>query len=80
MYINVIYFLRCMKSMYLLVFEPSAKKHLSFFSCFAKKNHPFLCHNCYIILLSTKIFLVCKIIAAEGTLCASAHCSIHQIF
>jgi hypothetical protein len=31
------------------------------------------------MLLLTKIFLVCKIIAAEGTLCASAHCSIHEI-
>jgi hypothetical protein len=31
-------------------------------------------------LLSTKIFLVCKIMTVEGTLCALAHCSIHQIF
>jgi hypothetical protein len=31
-----------MKSMYLPVFEPSAKKHLPFFSCVAKKKSPLL--------------------------------------
>jgi hypothetical protein len=63
------------------IFEPSAKKHLSFFSCFAKKISPLLCHSFCMISLSTKISLVCKILSAEGILCASACCSIiHQIF
>jgi hypothetical protein len=81
MYINVIFFLRCMKSVYIPIFEPSAKKRLPFFSCYAKeKITPFLCHSCYIILLSTKILLACKTIIIEGTLRASAHCSIRRIF
>jgi hypothetical protein len=80
MYINVIYFFVMHESCVHTIFEPSAKKHLPFISCFAKKKSPLLCHNCYIILLSTKIFLVCKIITAEGTLCASPHCSIYHIF
>jgi hypothetical protein len=34
----VIHFLRCMKLYIHTVFEPSAKKHLPFFSCFVKKK------------------------------------------
>jgi hypothetical protein len=76
MYINVIYFFVTHENCVHTIFEPSAKKHLPFFSCFAKKKLCLLCHSCYIILLSTNIFLVCKIINPEGIPCASAHCSI----
>jgi hypothetical protein len=76
MYINVIYFFVTHENCVHTIFEPSAKKHLPFFSCFANKKSRLLCHNCYIILLSTKIYLVCKIITVEGIPCASAHCSI----
>jgi hypothetical protein len=49
------------------VFEPSAKKHLPFFSCFVKKEAPFMAN-----LLTLTDFLD-KIIFAEGFLRASAH-------
>jgi hypothetical protein len=62
-----------MKSMYLPVFEPSVKNTFPSFHASQIKNHPFLCRSCYIILLLMKIFLVCKIIAVKGTLCASTH-------
>jgi hypothetical protein len=40
-----------------------------------------LCHDCFIITLLTKISLLCKIMFAEGILCASTHCFIiHQMF
>jgi hypothetical protein len=77
MYINVIYFFAMHEICVHSVFEPSAKKHLPFFSCFAKKN----CHDYCIIALLTKVFLLCTIISAEGVLCASADCPIfRQIF
>jgi hypothetical protein len=37
-YINVIYFFAMHEIYAHTIFEPSAKKHLSFFSCFVKKN------------------------------------------
>jgi hypothetical protein len=81
MYINVIYFFVMHESCVHTIFEPSAKKHLPFFSCFAKKKSPLLCHICYLISLLTKISLVCNILSAEGILCALAHCFIiHHIF
>jgi hypothetical protein len=80
-YINVINFFVMHESCVHTIFEPSAKKHLPFFSCFAKKKSPLLCHSCCIISLSAKNSLVGNIISAEGILCASAHCFIiHHIF
>jgi hypothetical protein len=39
------------------------------------------CHSCCIMILLTKICLLCKILSTEGILCASAHYFIiHQIF
>jgi hypothetical protein len=77
MYINVINFFVMYEICVHTVFEPSAKKHLPFFSCFTKKNF----HDCCIIALLMKVFLLCTIISGEGVLCASAHCSIiRQIF
>jgi hypothetical protein len=58
------------------IFEASTKKHLPFFSCFAKKKLPpllveylILCHGCCTITLLTKISLLCKIMSAKGVLC-----------
>jgi hypothetical protein len=76
MCINVIYFFAMHEIYVHTIFEPSAKKHLPFFSCFVKKK-PFYST---VVLLSTKIFLACKIIIAEGVLCAAAHFLIHRIF
>jgi hypothetical protein len=52
------------------IFEPSVNKHLPFFSCFVKKETPFM-EICYVILL-LKDFPG-KIVFAEGLLHASAH-------
>jgi hypothetical protein len=41
MYINVTYFFAMHEIYAHTIFEPSAKKHLPFFSCFVKKN-PFI--------------------------------------
>jgi hypothetical protein len=41
MYITVIYFFTMREIYTHTVFEPSAKKHLPFFSCFEKKETPF---------------------------------------
>jgi hypothetical protein len=38
MYINVIYFFAMHEIYAHIIFEPSVKKHLPFFSCFVKKN------------------------------------------
>jgi hypothetical protein len=76
------------KLTYVPFFEPSAKKipYLLFMLC--KERLPplsieyhMLCHGCCIIILLTKISLLCKNMSIEGILCASA-CSfiIHQIF
>jgi hypothetical protein len=51
------------------IFEPSAKKHLPFFSCFVKKE-AFLWKICCVILLTD---FPSKIVFAEGSLRASAH-------
>jgi hypothetical protein len=40
MYIIVIYFFTMREIYTHTVFEPSAKKHLPFFSCFVKKDTP----------------------------------------
>jgi hypothetical protein len=40
MYINVIYFFVMHEICVHAIFEPSAKKHIPFFSCFIKKNCP----------------------------------------
>jgi hypothetical protein len=42
MYITVIYFFTMHEIYMHTVFEPSAKKHLYFFSCFVKKEAPFM--------------------------------------
>jgi hypothetical protein len=62
------------------IFEPLAKKHLPFFSCFTKKKIPLLliqycvfCHDCCIVIMLMKIPLLCKNISAEGIFCATAH-------
>jgi hypothetical protein len=52
------------------IFEPSAKKHLPFFSCFVKKE-TLLWQICCVVLLSTDF--PGKIVFAEGLLRASAH-------
>ena len=62
------------------VFEPLAKKHLLFFSCFTKKMIPLmsiqywvLCHNCCVVILLIKIPFLCKNISVEGISCATTH-------
>jgi hypothetical protein len=40
MYINLIYFFLMHEICEHTIFEPLAKKHLPFFSCFIKKNFP----------------------------------------
>jgi hypothetical protein len=64
--------------MYIPVFEPLVKKHLPFFSCFAKKKSPLLMPQLLYNIVVDEDSL--GMIIAKGTLCASAHCSIHRIF
>jgi hypothetical protein len=59
------------------IFEPSAKKHLPFFSCFVNKN-PFYSTTVAWYCCREKISY--NILIAEGLLCALAHCFIHHIF
>jgi hypothetical protein len=63
MYINVIYFFVMHEIFVCTVFELLAKKHLPFFSCFAKKK---------VLLMSllTKINFVQKDISTESMSCA----------
>jgi hypothetical protein len=88
MCVNVKYFFVMHETFVHTVFEPLAKKHLPFFSCFTKKKIPLLsiqyyvlCHGCRAVILLTKILLLCKNISAEGISCATT-CSfmIRQIF
>jgi hypothetical protein len=88
MYVNVMYFFVMHETFVHTVFEPLAKKHLPFFSCFTKKKIPLLstqywvlCHGFYVVILLTKILLLCKNISAEGISCATT-CSfmVQQIF
>ena len=88
MCVNVIYFFVMHETFVHTVYEPLAKKHLPFLSCFMKKKVPLLsiqywvlCHDCCVVILLTKIFLLCKNISAEGISCATT-CSfmIRQIF
>jgi hypothetical protein len=51
------------------VFEPSAKKHLPFFSCFVKKEAPFYGKTVVILLID----FLDKIVLVEGLVHASAH-------
>jgi hypothetical protein len=70
------------------VFEPLAKKHLPFFSCFTKKKITLLliqcwvlCYSCQVVILLTKVLFLCKIIFAGGISCATARSSmVRQIF
>src|SRR5688572_19575761 len=88
MYINVIYFFVMHETFVHTIFEPLAKKHLPFFSCFTKKKIPLLliqywvlCHGCCLVILLTKIPPLCKNISAEGIPCATAHSfMIRQVF
>jgi hypothetical protein len=56
MYINVIYFFAMHEIYAHTVFEPSAKKHLPFFSCFVKKEAPSMAN--LIQLYSPKVSFV----------------------
>jgi hypothetical protein len=67
MCINVIYFFVMHETFVYTVFEPLAKKHLPFFSCFTKKKiflllipYWVLCHSCCVVILIMKIPLLCK--------------------
>jgi hypothetical protein len=68
MYINIIYFFAMHEIYAHTIFEPSAKKHLLFFSCFVKKS-PFiaklLCDTCQqafqVKLHLSKVFFVPQI-------------------
>jgi hypothetical protein len=51
------------------VFEPSAKKHLPFFSCFVKREAPFYGESVMILLTNFPN----KIVLGEGLIRASAH-------
>jgi hypothetical protein len=72
MCINVTYFFAMHEICIHTIFELSVKKHIPFFSCFVKKK-PF--YNTAVVwyCCRRKIFLACKIVIAEGVLCASAH-------
>ena len=77
-----------MKLSYIPFFSRWRKKHLPFFSCFTKKKIPLLsirywvlCHGCCVVILLTKILLLCENISAESISCAIV-CSfiMRQIF
>jgi hypothetical protein len=73
MYINVIY-LFVMHEIYVrTIFEPLAKKHLPFFSCFRKRT--------FLMALLTKVGFVWYNISTEGICCGIAHSFvIRQVF
>jgi hypothetical protein len=73
MYVNVMYFFVMHETFVHTIFEPLAKKHLPFFSCFTKKKLPLmsiqywvLCHGCCAVILLTKILLPWENISAGG--------------
>jgi hypothetical protein len=88
MYINVIMFLCDAWNLCTYHFRAFGEKIPSLLFMLHKEKLPplsieylILCHDYCIITLLTKISLLCKIVSAEGILCASTHCFIiHQIF
>src|SRR5688572_3791717 len=78
MYANVMNFFVMHETFVHTVFEPLAKKHLPFFSCFTKKNIALLsiqyrvcCLGCCIVIPLTRIPFLCENIFAEGIPCAT---------
>jgi hypothetical protein len=70
-YINVIYFFAMHEICVHTIFEPSAKKHLPFFSCFVKKKSPSIVKLLYDIVVNKNF--PGKIVIGKGLLRASAY-------